>query len=146
MPPFDRPKTKHIAQSPHFDRIPTLKFLLYLNDMDKNNGAFMLSPSSNNWVKNKFGIPRPPFMSKDYLNVTRNPPQLLLNRLKPIEGKAGTLIIFDTDTIHHQGLVKEGESRILRFHFNSSTKLNEYHNLRERLGTYKQKLNSLFSN
>ena len=41
---LDTPKSKHIAQEPHFDRIPTLKFMLYLNDMNKNNGAFVLSP------------------------------------------------------------------------------------------------------
>ena len=44
---LDTPKSSHIAQDPHFDRIPTLKFMLYLNDMDKSNGAFVLSRESS---------------------------------------------------------------------------------------------------
>ena len=132
---LDRKKTKHIAQDPHFDRMPTLKFMLYLNDMDKNNGAFMLSPGSQHWVKKNFKFPRPAFVSKKFLEDTRTIPQIIIDNLKPIEGKAGTVIIFDTDTIHHQGLVKNGESRIMRFHFSSSERLNKYGSLREKIGT-----------
>ena len=133
---LDRKNTKHIAQDPHFDRIPTLKFMLYLNDMKKDNGAFMLSPGSQNWVKKNFKFPRPAFASKKFLEVTREIPQIIIDNLKPIEGKAGTIIIFDTDTVHHQGLVKDGESRIMRFHFSSNKRFNKYANLREIVGTY----------
>ena len=51
---LDTPESKHIAQEPHFDRIPTLKFMLYLNNIDETNGSFMVSPGSNNWVKSNF--------------------------------------------------------------------------------------------
>jgi len=144
---LDKPKTNHIAQDPHFDRVPTLKFLLYLNDMSFENGAFMLSPGSQNWVKKNFSYPRPAFVSNKFFENTRKVPKIINDNLIPIEGKAGTLIIFDTDTIHHQGLVKRGESRIIRFHFSPPGRTNKYYSLRERLGTYirpiKLKLKSL---
>jgi len=145
---LDKPKTKHIAQDPHFDRIPVLKFMLYLNDMDEKNGAFTLSPSSHSWVKKEFPLPRPPFMSTKYFKQTRQIPSVILQKLSPVCGKAGTLIIFDTDTIHHQGLVFDGESRIIRFHFCPPGRLNKFYSLRERLGTYikpyKSKFKKLF--
>ena len=38
---IDTPDSKHIAQDPHFDRIPTLKFMLYVNDLSFAKGAFV---------------------------------------------------------------------------------------------------------
>ncbi len=146
---LDQPETKHIAQDPHFDRTPNLKFLLYLNDMNSDNGAFMLSPGSHNWVKNNFPTPRPPFVSNAFLESTRKIPSTIINKLVPIEGKAGTLIIFDTDTIHHQGLVSKGDSKIIRFHYSPPGRLHKFYSLRERIGTYikpfKSKFKEIFS-
>ena len=144
---LDLPTTSHIAQVPHFDRIPNLKFLIYLNDMTKKNGAFMVSPSSHHWVISQFDVLRPPFVSQKYFKMTRDIPPVILKNLIPIEGKKGTLIIFNTDTFHQQGLVDKGESRIIRFHFQSSKRLNKYYSLRERLGNYKLfiKKNFLFN-
>ena len=51
---LDTPDSLHIAQDPHFDRIPTLKFMLYVNDMKKSNGAFIVSPGSHHWVNQNF--------------------------------------------------------------------------------------------
>ena len=39
---YDNQESDHSAQKPHFDRIPTLKFMLYLNDLKFENGAFCL--------------------------------------------------------------------------------------------------------
>ena len=146
---LDNRNTNHIAQDPHFDRVPSLKFMLYLNDMKHENGAFMLSPGSQNWVKKNFKLPRPAFASKKFLEKTRKVPKIILDKLVPIEGKAGTIIIFDTDTIHNQGIVEKGESRIIRFHFSPPGRTNKYYSLRERIGTYvkpiKLKLKSLLN-
>ena len=102
---LDTPDTKHVAQEPHFDRIPTLKFMLYVNDISNDNGAFALSASTHHWVKTNFPLPRPSYHDPDYFKKSRELPKPIIENLKPIEGKAGTLIIFHTDTIHNQGLV-----------------------------------------
>tara|TARA_A100001035_G_C27515320_1_gene378308 strand:+ start:206 stop:493 length:288 start_codon:yes stop_codon:yes gene_type:complete len=51
---IDKPNSRHIAQDPQFDRMPTLKFMLYENDISFDNGAFELSPSTHHWVKKLF--------------------------------------------------------------------------------------------
>ncbi|AQL29790.1 MULTISPECIES: phytanoyl-CoA dioxygenase family protein [unclassified Prochlorococcus] len=114
---IDTKKTKHIAQKPHFDRLPALKFMLYLNNLNSDNGAFKLSKGSHHWVKKKLPNNRPKFESKEYLEYSRNLPKYILNGLNPIEGDAGTIIIFYTDCVHHQGLVNKGNCQILRSHY-----------------------------
>lgn len=128
---YDNEESKHIAQQPHFDRIPTLKFMLYLNDLKFENGAFCLSPGSHHWTKEKFQINRKNFHDKNFFNDTRNIPNPIIDRLTPIEGKLGTIIIFNTDCIHHQGVVKSGEACIVRSHyarkdFNKKFKIKNY--------------------
>ena len=134
---LDTPSSRHIAQEPHFDRIPTLKFMLYINDISSENGAFELSPSTHHWIKRTFPLPRPSYDNPEYFKKTRELPKPIIDNLKPIEGKAGTLIIFHTDTIHNQGVVNNGECRIIRSHFrNKKQKFNQTQNI--------QKLKNLF--
>ena len=111
--------TKHIAQQPHFDRIATLKFMLYANDLTERTGAFWLSPGSHIWTKESFGMAakRPLHGSEGFLEASRNIPMSILDKLKPVEAKAGTIIIFNTDCIHHQGLVHSGQANIIRAHY-----------------------------
>ena len=114
---LDNPNTFHSAQKPHFDRIPTLKFLLYLNDINLENGPFSLSPGSHHWVEKKFPIPRENFNNETLLENSRNLPDIILGNLQKVPGKAGQLLIFTTDCIHHQGIVQSGETKIIRAHF-----------------------------
>ncbi len=122
---LDTINSDHIAQKPHFDRIPTLKFMLYINDIDENNGAFCLSPGSHHWVRQNFPLPRPKHSDKDYFEKSRNLPSPSIENLIQIKGKAGQLLIFHTDCIHHQGIVKKGDTRIIRAHFRN---IKEYSN------------------
>ena len=119
---LDTINSNHIAQDPHFDRIPTLKFMLYINDMDENNGAFCLSPGSHHWVREKFPLPRPKHSDIKYLEDSRKLPSSATQNLIKINGKAGQLLIFHTDCIHQQGIVTQGESRIFRAHFRDPEK------------------------
>lgn len=114
---YDTSCTKHIAQDPHFDRIPTLKFMLYVNDLTNENGAFCLSPGSHHWVNERLGSNRRSHGSKGFLEASRNIPMYIKDRIVPVEGKMGTVIIFNTDCIHHQGIVQEGHASILRSHY-----------------------------
>ncbi len=127
---LDTPDSKHIAQEPHFDRIPTLKFMLYMNNICIDNGAFELSASTQHWVQRTFPLPRPSYNNSKYFRKSRELPKPIIDNLKPIEGKAGTLIIFHTDTIHNQGKVNNGECRIIRSHFrNKDDNLNQNINI-----------------
>ena len=125
---LDTTNSTHIAQAPHFDRIPTLKFMLYANDLTAESGAFCLSSGSHIWTKEKFkgSTRRPSHGTKGFLEDSRTIPEPILSRLSSIEGEAGTIIIFDTDCIHHQGIVKYGEARLVRAHYRdrSSTSRN----------------------
>lgn len=118
----DTPQSNHIAQKPHFDRIPTLKFMLYVNDLTDDNGGFRLSPGSHHYVSREFPKPRPPHGDLVYFEKTRQIPDYINKNLQTISGFAGTVIIFDTDCIHHQGIVKNGICCIVRAHYRESTK------------------------
>ena len=123
----------------HFDRNLSLKYFLYLNDVTKENGAFFIQPNSHKLGKElrekawgKF-IPTPNdnFLKKVLLKLFGKHFSVVKNRLEldypelydyskliPVEGKAGTLIVFDSDVFHQGGKInKEGEERIvLRMH------------------------------
>ena len=116
---LDTPDSRHIAQAPHFDRIHTLKFMLYVNTLSHGSGAFCLSKGSHIWTRENFGIPskRPSHGAAGFLAATRDIPNSILERLSPVEGEAGTIVIFDTDCIHHQGIVTAGQSMIVRAHY-----------------------------
>ena len=114
---IDTPFSSHIAQSAHFDRIPTLKFMVYLNDVTKANGSFLISPGSHYWTQENFQTPRPSFSDNNFQRSTRDIPIKWIKNLKPIAGKAGTVILFNTDCIHCQGIVLKGECQIFRLHF-----------------------------
>ena len=114
---YDTSSSNHIAQDPHFDQIPTLKFMLYVNDLTYESGAFCLSPGSHHWVEQQIGPTRRSHSSKGYLELTRDIPKYIIDRIIPVEGKLGTIIIFNTDCIHHQGLVENGNACIIRSHY-----------------------------
>ena len=123
----------------HFDRNVSLKYFLYLNDVTKENGAFFIQPNSHKLGKElrekawgKF-IPTPNdnLIKKVVLKLFGKHFSVVKNRLEldypelydsskliPVEGKAGTLIVFDSDVFHQGGKInKKGLERIvLRMH------------------------------
>ncbi len=121
---LDTVKSSHIAQRPHFDRIPTLKFMLYMNDIDTKNGCLFCSPGSHHWVKKQYPLPRPKFNNKEFFRKTREIPNFIVDNLIPLNGKEGQLIIFDTDVIHKQGLVENSTCEIFRAHYRNRRKYN----------------------
>ena len=123
----------------HFDRNLSLKYFLYLNDVTKENGAFFIQPNSHKLGKGlrekawgKF-IPTPNdnLLKKVLLKLFGKHFSVVKNRLEldypelydpkkliPVEGRAGTLIVFDSDVFHQGGKInKKGAERIvLRMH------------------------------
>lgn len=120
---LDTPVSSHIAQAPHFDRIPSLKFMLYLNNISLRNGPFWLAPRSHVWVKQKYPLPRPSHQDLKFYKQTRRIPQSILLSLRPVPGQQGTIIVFDTDCVHCQGIPLNGDCHILRSHFRASNSL-----------------------
>lgn len=106
--------TKHLAQDLHFDVVPTLKYFIYLTDTTTENGAFTCVPGSHTitaGIRKKHGSR----ISYKNRHLTRDLPVNPADAM-PIEGKAGTLIIFTTETLHKAGIVSKGERRIMRGH------------------------------
>ena len=123
----------------HFDRNVSLKYFLYLNDVTKENGAFFIQPNSHKLGKElrekawgKF-IPTPndSLLKKVILKLFGKNFSVVKNRIEldypelydpskliPVEGKAGTLIVFDSDIFHLGGLIEKNglERLVLRMH------------------------------
>lgn len=123
----------------HFDRNVSLKYFLYLNNVTKENGAFYIQPNSHKIGKElrekAWGqfIPTPndnlvsklltKLFGKHFSNIKNRieldyPEIYDSEKLIPVEGKAGTLIVFDSDIFHQGGKIniKGAERIILRMH------------------------------
>lgn len=124
--------SSHVAQDLHYDRIPTLKFFIYLTDTIAENGAFYCVPGSHTYTRtiqqqNRSGNFRP---ERD---ETRLIPPELASQVIPIEGVAGTLVIFHTDTLHRAGVVHRGERRVMRGHSRLPTYLDPNKSLAQQI-------------
>ncbi len=108
------PGTQHLAQSLHFDVQETLKFFLYLNDVTRENGAFSCVPGSIGHTR-KMREESGSELSYENREYSRQHP-FSEDEVVPVEGKAGTLIIFTTEVWHRAGLVSSGERRVMRGH------------------------------
>ena len=102
----------------HFDKQKSFKFFLYLTDVDASCGALNLSPGSvqEGEKLNKYLNANNLYESNRKLE-TSYPELVAKYPSEAIEGHAGTLIVFDTDTFHKGGVVAEGKERlIVRMH------------------------------
>lgn len=101
-------------QHPHFDPYYALKFLLFLTDVTRETGAFACVPGTvqigrelrgrNSLEKN---------LRTDSYTLGQHPDYAYLaDQLIYMEGKAGMLLIIDTDMIHGGGIMlKKGAVR-----------------------------------
>lgn len=105
----------HVAQDLHYDKIPTLKFFIYLTDTTSGNGSFYCVPGSHEYTKKLQDKNRKKLKSPGH-SETRFVPLEFESEQIPLEGKAGTLIIFDTDVFHRAGKVDKGERFVMRGH------------------------------
>ena len=109
----------------HYDKRQTLKFFLYLSDVDKSSGAFSILPGSRDqgmrWRAQDAGMNRI-YTSAEYnVDSHRFGLEFLKNETLPIEGPAGTIIAFDSDTLHFGGRVERGrERKVARVHYRGS--------------------------
>ena len=102
----------------HFDRLRSFKVLLYLTDVDQNNGPFCLVEKSHfQGAKFRRGFAAYTNYEEKKNRIDLDYPNLKYNLL-PIIGKPGTTIVFDSDIFHSGGAVNENSERlILRSHW-----------------------------
>jgi hypothetical protein len=96
----------------HFDKHHTLKFFIYLTDTNMENGAMAVAPGSHHANR---------VLRERALAAGRSPSEVASlvdsDDLVPVEGGAGTMLIFDTDMTHRAGHVRSGlVRRIVRGH------------------------------
>jgi len=108
----------------HFDKLWTLKFMIYLEDVNPGDCPFGVIPGSATVARQRF---RKVFerhslkmleMSSDAYHQMGN--DQVPGELAPvidIVAPAGTLIVFDTDTFHRAGVLEPGRQRkVMRGH------------------------------
>ena len=124
----------------NFQNCYCLKGFLYLEDCSIKNGAFRYIPKTHKLVRKFFEINKKKKLILnnnlksliDFINQNKfewySKNEKIINELKEIvdkpekslnyvvEGKAGTLILFDTNGIHGGVSVSEGYRKIARFH------------------------------
>lgn len=94
----------------HVDPYQAIKFICYLSDTDENNGAFRCIPGTSN-IGEKI---RSEYSLQDLLNTTKYCfdesnkffDSSMLKDLIYLDGKAGDVIIVNTDIIHGGGIIK----------------------------------------
>ena len=101
----------------HFDRTPSWKYFIYLNDIDESSGAFSIVQKSHllgsqlfqqAWSENRNYENVKNRIELDYPDIYEEVDVV------PIEAPAGTLIAFDTNCFHRGGLIlEEGKERIV---------------------------------
>lgn len=106
--------SKHIANDLHFDVLHTLKFFIYLTDTNSENGAFQCVPGSLNETQ-KIRAKQGKNVSFKNRDITRSLPYSE-DQIISVDAQAGSLIIFDTDTVHRAGQVTNGTRRVMRGH------------------------------
>ena len=124
--------SKHIANDLHYDVQNTLKFFLYLIDTTKENGAFTCVPGSHLYTK-KYREVYKDKISYENRYLTRELDTKKSKEKISIEGKAGTLIIFDTDVWHQAGFVSKGTRRVMRGHTRLASQSNQNLSLLKRI-------------
>ena|SRR5438132_165936 len=108
----------------HFDKLWTLKFMLYLNDVSDGNAPFGVVPGSCTVARKRFRdifekaqLRTLTMDDERYQAMDNSDPRGVVGEVVDIVGPAGTLIAFDTDTFHHAASVANGTERmILRGH------------------------------
>ncbi len=105
------------AQMFHFDldKPKWLKFFIYLNDVDENNGPHFFIPKTH---KN-FGI-KNVIREKGYSRIDDEIISKYYSDIREIKGKRGTLLIEDTRGLHKGSVVKKNYRCIALLQFNNS--------------------------
>lgn len=109
----------------HFDEIRSLKFLIYLDDVDAGNGAFEIIPGTQHqgekirvseWLRTRdFNAVNmrvfEDFSDDLFYTLFGHFKPFLAARSVKVHAPAGSMIVFTTDAIHRAGRLAEGRRR-----------------------------------
>ena len=120
----------------HIDPVITVKFYVYLNDVDKTNGAFKYNLGSH-----REGYYR--LMYKRHTGDTHPtfgiPEDEILNEVN-VEAKAGSMLIFNPIGTHSAGKIEKGKERfVIRYHYTTVPPKSKFKRLTYKL--WRTKLN-----
>lgn len=101
------------VQQLHYDKMRHLKSFIYLTDVAATNGPFHCVPGSHLLTREAERENRSQHIVPTDQDARELPPELA-DRAVPVLGKAGTLILFDSDILHHAGILTEGERLAVR--------------------------------
>jgi hypothetical protein len=110
---FDTTKAVHSAQNPHFDRFTNLKFYIYLTNETMENGPLCIAPGTASFGKNAEADIRADGRwptADDTIAIPRH----ISDKLSPVTQPAGTLIVFDGDTVHRGMPLRSGHRLVVR--------------------------------
>lgn len=105
--------TEHLAQQVHYDRMPQLKFFLYLTDTSVTNGAFHCLPGSHHHAKKIQQENRRRLRLPSSAETRLRTPELTTG-LIPVEGRAGNLMVIDSDIAHRGTQIRRGQRLSVR--------------------------------
>lgn len=98
---------------PHWDPYLSLRLMLYVSDVTRENGAVEIKPGTHRdnhrrrmheWRAGMEYAGRPICAGDDIA-------------FQPVEARAGSVILFDTSITHRRGLVAEGRERRVAFNY-----------------------------
>jgi len=110
----DEPREDPINEL-HFDRIPSLKFFLYLRRTAEDDGALRCVPGSHHRTRAiaRYHLRR----GRRVVDLPNFDVPADLPPSQPITGDAGCLVVFSTDVYHQGGRVAPGHERwVMRGH------------------------------
>jgi Phytanoyl-CoA dioxygenase (PhyH) len=110
---YDVEGSDHFAHRMHYDRVPHLKFFLYLTDVDDRTGPLCVVPGSHGFA---------PRVQSDNRRIgivptedeTRILPEEFKSRGVRVNGPAGTLLVFNSDIVHSATHITSGERLVIR--------------------------------
>lgn len=108
-------KSGELPNIPHIDKIRKFKIMIYLNDVNSDNGPLFLSKCNINKYENLRKN-----LKKNYKeNLDNHITDIPLTKYLPMTGKFGACIFFDTNVPHFAGPFSEDNTKrkIIRINF-----------------------------
>jgi len=119
-------KENKLPYIPHIDKIRKFKVMVYLNEVEIENGPIHFAKVNPNKYENFRKK-----LNKDYkLKQENEIKDIKISEYEPLLGDFGTTIFFDTNTPHFAGKIEKSliERKVIRFNFIYGGKKNFFKN------------------
>ena len=110
---YDVEGSHHFAHRLHYDRLPHLKFFLYLTDVDDDTGPLYVVPGSHGYAPRAQAANRRAGIVPSEEDTRVIPDEYRSGGVR-VHGSAGTLLVFNSDIVHSATHLTEGERLVIR--------------------------------